>query len=266
MSFLVFLPASIWAATQSLPIDFVRNQIWFSKQPFSGGEQVKIYTSVSNSSLADARGSVEFYDGKTLLGTTQFSVVAGGSQIVSVRWTATTGSHVFQAKITSMRAVYPDGREELVPDIATGSPLSVTVAAPAVSSVPSAADVAQLASVSGILRALDPGPVVATSTLSQQVTRGVVVAASSTDALLSRTHAALEAAKIVNDKKIALAKAANNANASSINAATLSTPFLILYSYLLHFLAFIFGNKIILYVAVAYLLYKSARLTIRRFF
>lgn len=272
---LLFLlcPASL-AAAPTLPIDFVRNQIWFSKQPFTGGEQVKIYTSVFNGSAADARGAVEFYDNKTLLGTAQFSAVAGGSQIVFIRWTASSGDHAFRAKITSIRAVYPDGREENLPDISTGSTVNVVVQAPS----PVVSSAAKPTSVSGILRAMDPGPATATSTVSEKFLHRLVGAASSTDAFVDETHAKLEAAKRANDKILATAKAAEKidsskaaktnlaAAAASEGGSAIATPFRMLYSYLLQFLTFVFAHKIILYLLAAYLLYKAARSSLRRFF
>ncbi|MEI6346209.1 MAG: hypothetical protein WCO79_03180 [bacterium] len=263
------------ASTQPLPIDFVRNQIWFSKQPFVGGEQVKVYTSVFNGSTANARGTVEFYDNQTQIGATQFSAPAGGSQIVSIRWTASSGDHLFRAKITSIRATYPDGKEEVLPDITTGATVSVKVAAPV--PPPSAATASTPVSLSGVLRSFNTSPATGTSTLPQQVIHGLVVAASSTDSLIDRVHAALEVKKVANDKQIALSKSAPLAKTGSKTSLTAAaagsqtgvdgsvSPFRILYSYLLHFLAWVSNYKVAVYILAIYLIYKIPKILFRRF-
>ena len=198
LSLSLFCPTHVFAASTS-SVDFVRNQIWFSKQPFRAGEQVKIYTSVLNGGTADTRGSVEFYDDQTLLGTTQFSVLSGGSQIVWVRWLAASGEHRFRAKIVSIHATYPDGREEDLPDIESPAPIGVFV----LEALPPPPKSPEQSAAGILLGKISSGPLFATSTIVGVGVHGAVSALSATDSVLNTLQASLEKEKGRVDERVA---------------------------------------------------------------
>ncbi|MEK7645339.1 MAG: hypothetical protein AAB391_03440 [Patescibacteria group bacterium] len=260
----LFCPTHVFAASTS-SVDFVRNQIWFSKQPFRAGEQVKIYTSVLNGGTADTRGSVEFYDDQTLLGTTQFSVLSGGSQIVWVRWLAASGEHRFRAKIVSIHATYPDGREEDLPDIESPAPIGVFV----LEALPPPPKSPEQSAAGILLGKISSGPLFATSTIVGVGVHGAVSALSATDSVLNTLQASLEKEKGRVDERVAspTTSVGGKTGLASVSAAisSLDTPFHTLYSYLLHFLTFILDHKTLIYLVSAYVLYKAIRYGIRRF-
>ncbi|MBI4193178.1 MAG: hypothetical protein HY536_00950 [Candidatus Colwellbacteria bacterium] len=122
-------------------VGFAPNNIWYSKEEFFDGEEVRIYTVVVNGGSRDLAGAVEFYDNQKLVARTQFSVPPGGrSQEVSTPWTARAGEHEVYAKIANPRVVGEDGRESAIAleNTATGvSRRSVAARPNSRSSVPS---------------------------------------------------------------------------------------------------------------------------------
>lgn len=77
--------------------------IWFSKDPFSAGEKVKISTIVYNASPYRFEGTVAFDDGGTVVATREFALPAGKSLIIEAEWIATAGKHDLRAKIAAQR-------------------------------------------------------------------------------------------------------------------------------------------------------------------
>lgn len=82
-------------------LGFLEGSIWYSKDPFYSGDQIRIYSAVFNSSPDDLLGTVQFYDNGAPIGSRfDFSVQGGGRiQDVWTDWTATSGDHKITAKI-----------------------------------------------------------------------------------------------------------------------------------------------------------------------
>jgi hypothetical protein len=98
----LFLPFTTKAATEPVPMNagFISG-IWYSTNSFYIGDKIRIYSAMQNNSGFDILGTMNFYDGKTLLGASDFSVVNG--QLVE-RWTdwmVTPGTHNIFAKISN---------------------------------------------------------------------------------------------------------------------------------------------------------------------
>ncbi len=94
---------------------FIEGNIWYSKDPFFDGDKIRIYSGVVNSTGQDITGSVEFYDGTTLIGKVDFSAVGNGTlQQVWTDWTATKGTHKIAAKIIQANIAKVGGGTEPV--------------------------------------------------------------------------------------------------------------------------------------------------------
>ncbi len=83
---------------------FMPESIWYSKDPFSEGDKIKIYTLIWNGDQRELSGTVSFFDKDILLGKKSFIVAGADTQEVSIDWTATAGAHRIYGKIEN--AVY----------------------------------------------------------------------------------------------------------------------------------------------------------------
>lgn len=97
--FAALLPFSALAADAGLPAGFAPNSIWVSSTHITAGNTISIFTVVYNSSEVPLAGDVGFtVDGKPV-GTRNFSIKAGETQIESTPWTAVAGTHSVFARI-----------------------------------------------------------------------------------------------------------------------------------------------------------------------
>lgn len=86
------LPLFSFAQT-STNIGLVEHTIWYSKDPFIEGDVIKIYTMLYNGADSSVTGTVEFYDGKIVLGKKDVTISAESAKDVFVSWTVTAGEH-----------------------------------------------------------------------------------------------------------------------------------------------------------------------------
>ncbi len=80
---------------------FIPGQIWYSAEPLTEGNTVKIYTAVWNNTSSPLSAKVEFYDQNVVLGTRDIIVPSLQLKEVSVSWKVTSGDHSISAKIIS---------------------------------------------------------------------------------------------------------------------------------------------------------------------
>ena len=80
---------------------FATQSIFLSKSSVTEGDSVKIYAVLSNNASTAFAGNVVLSDGSTKIGTSPVAIAAGGSQIVSVAWQPTAGSHTITAELVS---------------------------------------------------------------------------------------------------------------------------------------------------------------------
>ncbi len=110
---LLVLPA--FGALDTKYVGFVDSSLWFDREPFFSGEEVRIYTTLANSSSADFKGSVEFYDGDAVIDSADVTLERnGGFQVVWVDWTPTEGDHSVGVKIVDATLTPPGGEPESV--------------------------------------------------------------------------------------------------------------------------------------------------------
>lgn len=101
VAFFVFTPITTRAEAQNL--GFVETNIWYSKDPFEEKDKIEVYTLVFNPSNNKFKGTVAFFDKKTLLGKKEFTVAPTSAEAVSIDWVVTLGGHEIFAKIENPR-------------------------------------------------------------------------------------------------------------------------------------------------------------------
>ncbi|MEX0917322.1 MAG: hypothetical protein WDZ90_02270 [Candidatus Paceibacterota bacterium] len=92
-------------------VGFAPSNIWYSKEPFFAGDDVRIYTVLYNSSDKDIKGEIVFYDNGAEIDRSTFSIAQGRVQDVWINWRALEGVHEVTAQLESTRATLPDGSE-----------------------------------------------------------------------------------------------------------------------------------------------------------
>ncbi len=130
----------VHVSAQSLPgTGFVSAPIWYSPDPFYEGDSVRIYTFIFNGGKDTLKGTVEFYDGETLLTKKPFSLVGVSGADIYGSWKVTAGDHSISAKILSPKIYTSTGKESSVSvDHAVTSANKRVVAKKIVSAVSSA--------------------------------------------------------------------------------------------------------------------------------
>ena len=111
--FIMSTPA--FAAVDSTHVGFVDSSLWFDHEPFFSGQEVRVYTTLANSSSADFNGVVEFYDGETTIGNAQVTLERnGGFQVLWADWVPQEGDHTVRVKIAEATLTPPGGEPEVV--------------------------------------------------------------------------------------------------------------------------------------------------------
>ncbi len=110
---------------------FIPSNIWYSKTPFYAGETIKIHTVIYNGSSYNLSGKVEFLDNDTLIGRSDFSLLAAGQvRDVSVPWKPLEGKHITTARIVNASISLKEGPQTaitLANDQTTKNEISVDV-------------------------------------------------------------------------------------------------------------------------------------------
>lgn len=83
--------------------------LWYDPEPFFVGDTVRIYVAVRNHTDGDMSGTVDFFDGDTLIGKSSFTALRGHVIESWVDWTATMGTHRIRATISRSAIVGSDG-------------------------------------------------------------------------------------------------------------------------------------------------------------
>lgn len=109
IAFFLFFPLRKIIADTTTNAGFVPGNIWYSKDPFEEGDQIKIYTLVFNPDTRKFSGTIDFFDGSTILGTKNFSVAGNGTETMSVNWTVTVGNHQIFAQIKNAKFLTSSG-------------------------------------------------------------------------------------------------------------------------------------------------------------
>jgi len=112
---ILFTSQNVSAATiDNSNVGFVPSNIWYSNDPDTEGEKVRIYTVVFNPYQKEFSGEVSFYDGEILLGKKTFTISSIGTKDVYIDWTVSLGTHKIFAKITNAKYLISKGVYEQV--------------------------------------------------------------------------------------------------------------------------------------------------------
>lgn len=95
----LFLFPFVSYAEANLPAGFAQNSIWLSSTRVVAGDSVNIFTVLYNSSENSISGDIIFTVDSATIGTKNFSLGAGETQIVSLPWIAKVGNHSVSARI-----------------------------------------------------------------------------------------------------------------------------------------------------------------------
>ena len=97
---------------QSTNAGFVPDNIWYSKDPFTENDKIKIYTLVFNPDKKELSGTVIFLDKDVVLGKKNFVLAPQTVKDISIEWTATPGTHSIFAKIEDAKFLISKGKYE----------------------------------------------------------------------------------------------------------------------------------------------------------
>lgn len=86
-------------ADSSVPGGFPSGSIWLSKTILTQGDSVEIYTPVYDGTGDLISGNVVFLVDNTSIGSVQFNLADGDSQIANLSWSAIQGTHAITATI-----------------------------------------------------------------------------------------------------------------------------------------------------------------------
>lgn len=110
----VFIPILSFAETNTSNVGFLPSNIWYSDEPDTEGEKIRIYTVVFNPYQKEFSGKVLFYDNDVLLGKKDFTVPSIGTKEVYIDWTVNLGTHKIFAKIADTKYLVSKGTYEPV--------------------------------------------------------------------------------------------------------------------------------------------------------
>jgi len=111
----LIISAPVYGAVDATHVGFVDSSLWFDREPFFSGKEVRVYTTLANSSSADFSGVVEFYDGETVINNAQVTLERnGGFQVVWADWVPEEGDHRVGVRITEATLTPPGGEPEVV--------------------------------------------------------------------------------------------------------------------------------------------------------
>lgn len=88
--------------------------VWYSKNPFFAGDNIRIYSAIQNQSGFDIVGKMEFYDSQNLIGASDFSVISGRLLEKWADWQATEGEHDIYTRIVEAKKSEAGAAEEAI--------------------------------------------------------------------------------------------------------------------------------------------------------
>lgn len=134
---LVSLPTIVFAKT--IPAGFPPQSIWVSKTTATAGETLEIFTVVHNGSDTALKGAVIFSVNEKRIGTRDFNLDAGTSELVSIEWKTTAGEQKLSATIEDASA---EGNGSIALSEQTSAIITVAIAEPPPSTIANAVNAA----------------------------------------------------------------------------------------------------------------------------
>ena len=81
--------------------------LWYSKEPFFAGENIRIYGAIRNHSGYDIDGTLRFFDREQIIGEKKFSAINGELIQEWIDWKVTEGEHEISVKIIDAQRSEP---------------------------------------------------------------------------------------------------------------------------------------------------------------
>jgi hypothetical protein len=236
--FLIFLliPAGKILA-QTTNAGFVPSNIWYSKDPFVEGDNIKIYTLIFNPDTRKFTGTVDFFDNSTLLGKKDFSIVGTSTKDISINWTVTAGNHQIFGQIENAKFITASGASVT----ANLTDKKTSTSSRTVSSKIVAQNITNgLNSVDGALNStLNSIPTPAINTIT--------TATNSLNGFINNASATFQKAQTDTQKNIDALNDVKNSPKNTKSANVLQKPFEYVKLFIFTILAYIFENKILFY-------------------
>ena len=222
---------------------FVPGNIWYSIDPFSEGDKIKIYTMVFNPDSRELSGTVIFFDNGAFLDKKNFTAPPKGVKDISIDWTATVGDHIIFGKIENARfLVSKDKYEEVYLAESETSKSSRTVIKKIITKVPDVTSNTE--SVIPVLESIKNIERIIESKVPESVTKSVNITANTVDGLRSSmaTMSKDKKEEVQNDIKVL-----NDTKTSTASTGKFIKPFKYVELFFLSFFSFILNNKFIFY-------------------
>jgi len=90
------------ATNETLNAGFV-NGIWYSRDPFFAGDEIRIYTAIQNKSEFDLLGQIQFFVNGENISESNFSVLSGRLIEAWTDWIAISGDYNFGVKLINVQ-------------------------------------------------------------------------------------------------------------------------------------------------------------------
>lgn len=236
---------------------FIPGQIWYSKDTLIEGDTVNIYTAIWNGEKESLSVKVEFYDKNVILGSREVVLAPSILKEVYVPWKITSGDHLISAKIISSLVTVSGKKEKVVLDRATTS--------------------ADKQFVSVVIKNEEGEQVSGAETvknkISEAIPEGVSNYASNTfekvDNFRDKTFTQVTAVKDNTQKEIESLKTKEETVAEVLNSKkniedATQKPIAYIKLFLFSALAFVFGNKIIFYGLLIFVVFLVIRFFYRK--
>ncbi len=262
--FLLFTILPIKSYAQVSNAGFVPGNIWYSIDPFEEGDKIKIYTLIFNPDERELSGTVVFFDNNIFLGKKDFIALAKGVKDISIDWMATVGAHNIFGKIENAKFLVSKGKyEEVYLAENETSKSSRTVSKKIILKTTNISENPDsiIDSVSSIgSESIKNIEKVIEEKTPEFITKPVILTTNTIEKLRSDTGTFLKEEKETVQNQI---KALNNAKTSGDTENTEASKFLKPFKYtelfFFTFLSFIFNNKFIFYIILAFIIFFLLR-------
>lgn len=251
---------------------FIPGQIWYSKEPLVEGDTVKVYTAIWNGDDNSLSAKVTFYDKNVVLGTRDIVVPSLQMQDVSVSWQVTSGDHAISAKIISSSISTSTQKEQvtLVRNSTAEDRQFIKVVLKTSDGTPaSSSDIvsSQIDNVASTVNNVIP------ESISTPVSKNLGIL----DDFRNTTYSKIDTLKKDTQKEIDAFNIKSSVETNNTKAKTLSDnskeasalsqldkPLAYVKIFFLYIFSFIFGNKIIFYGLIIFIVFIVGRYLYRK--
>ncbi|MFA6514818.1 MAG: hypothetical protein WCT42_00960 [Candidatus Paceibacterota bacterium] len=244
---------------------FIPGQIWYSKLTLIEGETVNIHTAVWNGEKDLLSAKIEFYDKNVILGSRDVTLKPLELKDIYIPWKITSGDHVISAKIISSISTISGKKEKVVPDRSVTS-----LDRQFVSVIAKDSEGAAVGSSDSLLKdQIDKTTSEINKIIPEKVSTSVSKSFTSLDDLRDKTFTQVDAIKKETKEEIASIINKEKAISQSLDkkASTgdgTEKPIAYIKLFLFGVLSFVFGNKIIFYGLLLFIVFYIIRAIYRK--